>query len=102
MSKKSETFVALHSKQDKSVRSKQDRVWRWAVEELDGVRVLIRRGGEDGVIAVGVEATNDSCTGRFVDAQTLAGDGDTTIGIDAGGRTLAPNVGPPRAVRYRA
>ena len=102
MASKLNRSVALHSKQDKSVRSKQDRVWRGAMEELNRVGVLVRRCGENGVIAVGVKATNDSCTGRFVDAQTLAGDGDTTIGIDAGSRTLAPNVGPPGAVRYRA
>lgn len=52
--------VVLHSKQDKSVRSKQDSIWSSAMKEENGPLVLDRRASEDGMIAIGMEAAHDS------------------------------------------
>ena len=40
------------------------------MEEEDGLGKFLRRCGEDGVIAIWVEAADDFGTGRTVDAQT--------------------------------
>ena len=69
------------------------------MEEEDGAFVLGRRGEEDGVITVGVDAAGDEGAGRLFDAQALCGDSDATVGADAGLRAYAPDVGPPRAAR---
>ena len=69
------------------------------MEEKDGAFVLGRRGEEDGVITVGVDAAGDESAGRLLDAQALCGDGDAAIVPDAGLRAYAPDVGPPRAAR---
>jgi len=54
------------------------------MEEKNGAFVLGRRGEEDGVITVGVDAAGDESAGRLLDAQALCGDGDAAIGADAG------------------
>ena len=69
------------------------------MEEEDGAFGLFWRSEEDGVVAVGMEASCDEGAGRFFDAEALCGDGDAAIGSDAGLRACAPNVGPPRAAR---
>ena len=51
--------VVLHSKCDKSVRSKCDRFWGWAMNEQNREFFLGRRGCQDGMVAVGMEAAND-------------------------------------------
>ena len=89
-------LVVLHSKQDKSVHSKQDTLWSWTMQEENGAFLLARLAGEDGVIAIGMKAADDARAGRPRNAQTLAGDGDAAVEIDAGGAALAPDVGPPR------
>lgn len=65
--------------------------------EEDGPGSLDGRSGQDGVIAVGMETANDLGSGRFVDAQTLAAEGDAAVGVDPHDRALAPDVRPPRA-----
>jgi hypothetical protein len=59
------------------------------MEEKDGALVLGRRGEEDGVIAVGMDATGDEGAGRLFDAQALCGDGDASVGADAVGFSSA-------------
>jgi hypothetical protein len=51
--------VVRISKQDKSVRSKQDRCWSRRVEEENGHGILCGRCCEDGVVAVWMKATDD-------------------------------------------
>ena len=69
------------------------------MEEKDGAFVLGRRGEEDGVVAVGIDAAGDHGAGRLFDAQALCGDGDAAVRADAGLRACAPDVRPPRATR---
>jgi len=88
--------VVRISKQDKCVRSKQDRGWSGRVQEEDGRRTLGWRLGQNGVIAVGMETANDLGSGRFIDPQTLAAESDATVGFDARGGALARDVRPPR------
>ena len=73
--------------------------WSGAMEEKDGAFVLGRRGEEDGVIAVGMDAAGDEGARRFFDAQALCGDGDAAVRADARLRAGAPDVRPPRAAR---
>lgn len=51
--------VVRISKQDKSVRSKQDRRWSGRLEEDDGHGTLGGRGGEDGDVSIGMKAADD-------------------------------------------
>ena len=69
------------------------------MKEEDGASGFVWRGEEDGVVAVGMEASGDECAGRFVDAETLGGEGDAAVGADAGLGAGAPDVGPPGAAR---
>lgn len=69
------------------------------MDEEDGPRKLVWRGGEDGVVAVWVEASDDFGAWRFVDADTRGADGDASVGIDLCIGSLRPNIGPPRTGR---
>ena len=89
--------VVRITKQDKSVRSKQDRRGSWRVDEENGLGMLGGRGSEDGEVTVWMEAADDFCTGRPVDAQACGAEGDTAVGIDAGAGALTPDARPPRA-----
>jgi len=53
--------------------------------------------GEDGDVAVGVEAVNDAGAGADTDAQALGVDGHAAIRADLERGALAPDVRPPRA-----
>jgi len=72
------------------------------VEEQNRFSLAVGRCGQDGVVAVGMEATKDDGARGLIDAQTRAAQSDTTVGADSGLGALAPNVGPPRARRGRA
>ena len=48
------------------------------------------------MIPVGMDAAGEEGAGRLLDAQALCGDGDASVGADAGLRACAPDVGPPR------
>lgn len=72
------------------------------MKEQDRGGFFVWRSGEHGVIAAGMDAANNARARGFVDAQALAGNGNATIGIDAGARALAPNIRPPGAARRRA
>lgn len=58
--------------------------------------------GEDGDVAVGVEAVNDAGAGADADAEALGVDGHATVGADLEQGALAPDVRPPRAARSGA
>ena len=60
---------------------------------------LVWRREDDGVVAVGVEASCNEGAGRFFDAEALGGEGDAAVGADAGLGAGAPDVGPPGAAR---
>ena len=62
---------------------------------------FIRSGGEDGMMAGGMEAEDDSGTGRVFEAKALTADGDPSIGTDPQRGANAPNIRPPRAMRGR-
>ena len=57
--KKKISGVVLRAKQDKLARSKQDRVRCRAMEEANGVKVLVWGCSENRVIPVWVDATDD-------------------------------------------
>ena len=61
----------------------------------------IGRGGQHGVVAVGVEAKHDLAAWWSFDSQSLCADGHTAIGTDVQGSAHAPHIMPPRAVRCR-
>ena len=55
----------------------------------------VRRGGQDGVVAAGMQAEEDFGAGRFFDSQAGRADGDTTIVAHADGGAQAPDIRPP-------
>ena len=84
MSKPIARFVVRISKQDKSVRSKQDRSRSWRVDEENGLGMLGGRGCEDGAVTVWMKAADDDGTGGAIDAQACGAEGDPAVWIDAG------------------
>ena len=81
------------------MRSKADRYfWGWEMEEEDGELTVGRRMENGGCVTVWMEATGDGGAAGAFDAEALGADGDPLIGADFGLGTLAPDVGPPRAV----
>ena len=68
------------------------------MEEKDGEFSFGGWSKEDGVIAVWVEASGDGGARRTVDAEALGRESDAAVWSDAGGRTDAPDVGPPRTL----
>ena len=87
----------MHSKCDKSVRSKCDRIWSWGMEEKNWEGGFGRRSGEDGKVTVWMEAANEFGAGRLIDAEALGAQSDPTVGTDLCGRALAPGIRPPGA-----
>jgi hypothetical protein len=81
----------------RGTQAKQERDWSGRMQKEDGPGSLGWRCGQNGVIAVGMATANDLRSGTFVDTQTLAAESDATVGFDARGRALAPDVRPPRA-----
>ena len=61
--------------------------------------VFIGWGGEDGVMAGGMEAENDFGAGWMFEAQALGADGNAAIGADLDGGADTPNIRPPGAAR---
>ena len=53
---------------------------------------------QDGDVAIRMKAAGDAGAAGSFDAQALGADGDALIGTDFGWRTLAPDIGPPRAL----
>jgi hypothetical protein len=72
------------------------------MEEKDWEFAFGGRVEEDGVIAIGMEATCDAGVGWLLDAETLRGEGNAAVWADAGLRADAPDIRPPRATRGRA
>ncbi len=70
------------------------------MEEENGALAMLWCGCEHGVIAVGMEASNDLRAGRFIDTEALCTDGNAAIGVHFGRGSLAPDIGPPRAGGY--
>ena len=49
-----------------------------------------------------MEAMDEACGGRELEAEAAGACGDATVGLDFGGGALAEDVGPPRAFGRRA
>jgi len=62
----------------------------------------VGRGGQHGVMAVGVEAQHDLGAGWLFQAEPLCPDGDPSVGADLEVRAHAPDKSPPRAPGCRA
>ena len=71
-------------------------------EKEGGFCCGIRRGGQHGVMAAGMEAKHDFGAGRFFEAQALRADGDASVRADFDERAHAPDIIPPRTTRGRA
>ena len=85
------------------VRSKADgSFWGWEMEEKDGELSVDGSVEEDGDIAVGMKAAGDGGAAGPLAAQALGANGDAPIGAHFGLGSLAPDIGPPRAVWGRA
>ena len=59
--------------------------------------VFLWGGGQDGVMAGGVEAEEDFGARGMFDADALSADRNAAIGADLDGGAQAPNIRPPRA-----
>jgi hypothetical protein len=67
-------------------------------KEDGGFLFFIRRGGQDRVMAGGMEAQDHFSAARILEAVALGADWNTTIGADFDGGANAPNVRPPRTL----
>jgi hypothetical protein len=65
-------------------------------EEDGGFLFFIRRSGQDGVVAGGMEAQDYFCAPGILEAVALGADGHAAIGADFDGGANAPNIRPPR------
>jgi len=66
-------------------------------EEEGGFAGFVGLVGEDGDVAVGVEAMDDPRAWRGLNSEALSADGDASVGADLDGGPLTPDIGPPRA-----
>ena len=64
--------------------------------------VFVRRVGQDGVMAAGMEAEDDFAAWEQGEAHALVADGDAAVGADLDRRALAPHIRPPRAGGFGA
>ena len=64
-----------------------------------GFWVGIGCGGEDGVVACGMQTEHDLGFRRFFDSQALRADGHASIAADLDDGSDAPHIIPPRATR---
>ena len=61
--------------------------------------VFVRLGGQNGVMACGMEAQNGFGARGVFDPEALSADGNAAIGADLDGGAEAPNIRPPGAAR---
>jgi hypothetical protein len=82
--------------------SNQDRCGSVPVEEKDGLGKSGGRCCGNGMVFVGVEATDDLGSGWFIDAQASCTDGDEAIWIDTDPGALTLDIWPSRTGRSGA
>jgi hypothetical protein len=61
--------------------------------------VFVRLGGQNGVMACGMEAQNGLGARGMFDPEALSADGTAAIGADLNGGAETPNIRPPGAAR---
>ena len=65
-------------------------------KEECGLLIFVWWGGQDGVVACGMEAQNHFGPAGMFDAEALGADGNTAIGADLEVGANTPNIRPPR------
>src|ERR1017187_3025695 len=93
--------VVYHSKAEKRVRAKAERLKDGAMEQDDGFGFWVRSLAEVVDVAVGAQATDDRGAGCGVNGLALGTDEDFAIVANADAGLLAPDIGPPRTGRGR-
>ena len=82
-----------------SVHKRAIQVSLGKMSEQGGLSGVMGWGGQEGKVAVGMDAADEFGTWRVIDGQALGTDGNAAIVADLHCRALTPDIGPPGAAR---